>query len=163
MPDVSVSNKDWDILEDLTDALTAAAISGSPVFEAVAVSTSNEQATETRLTHSPMAVVRYVQTSEQWLPDDVLGCVLHCRILLAAKAATEPARLEECLRLKDAAMNAIETEAPADATAWGEAHGPYHRKLQWGPPEIDTRLREPWGLCVLGLDVGFTVAGHTAR
>ena len=163
MSEVSVSNTDWAILSDLKDALAAATVSGSPVFQAVDLSTSNQRARETRLTHSPMAVVRYVRTAEHWLPDDVLGCVLSAEIILAAKADTESARLAECLRLQNVAMNAIEASPPADAESWGEADGEYRRKLKWGGPVLDTDADEPWGVCVVPLEVGFTVSGHTGR
>jgi hypothetical protein len=162
MTAITVSNKEWCILSAVRDALSAAEVDGAAVFQAVSVTTSDQQARETQLATSPVAVVRYVATAEDDSPQGLRGCTVCLEILVAARADSEAQRLEQALRLKNAAVNAVEAAPPPDARAWGDDNH-YQKKLRWGRPQIDATEHSPWALARIPLDVGFLLSSGTAH
>jgi len=157
---ISVANKDWAAVEAVADALAAATISSQAVFAAVAVTTGESQSREVQLAgQSPRAIVRYLTTTHADLPESVRAATIEIEILLAAKVAPgadERDRLEEILRLKNAAINGVEDDPPTDATGFWDGRT-HHPPLEWGRPVIDAKESAPWVLGRLPLKVNLTL------
>ena len=162
MSELTVANTDWEVVDDVKEALEKAAVSGVAVFERVSVTASEQQAEEVEYAESPIAIVRYADTAQLWLADGEYGCFVSLVIHVAAKKATEGERIEEGLRLKNAVVNAIETDPPANASGWG-GEGQYHKNIEWGTPAIDAREREPWVRVNIPVEVGFKLASATSH
>jgi len=166
MTTITVANTDWSIVDDIRDALAAARLASAPVFDSVTVATCDEQVQANRLGSSPVAIVRYVTTRESACPEDVRGACVCLEIILAAAVddsdLDESARLAEILRLKNAAVNAVEAEPPAAACAWGSAHA-YQPRIRWGQGRIDLSAGEPWAICRLPVEVGFVIPTGTSH
>lgn len=162
MSEITLSNTDWSIIQDLRDTLASATFLGLPLFEHVAVTTCPRQARQVQLAGAgPRAVVRYVGTHEAPAGEGVLGCTVAVELLLAAKAGGDEAlRLEQALRLVNAARNAIETDPPAAARYWGDRTH-WLSRLAWSPAAIDTAERPPWALAAVPLAVAYTLGGPT--
>ena len=164
MTAITVSNTDWSIVDDVRDALAAASIAGSPVFEAVSVTAGDEAVKDTRLHGSSAAVVRYLATREHACPEDIRGACVSLEIVIAAAvdspALDESARLSEILRLKNAAINAVEAEPPSAARSWGSSSS-WQDRIRWQSPRIDTSAGQPWALCRLGVEIGFVIDSGT--
>ncbi len=160
MTAISVANKDWAVVSAVKTALADATISGQAVFAAVGVTTADPQAREAQLTgQGPRAIVRYVATTEDYGLEDARASVVILEILIAAKlpsSADESARLTEILRLKNAALNAVEASPPADAAGWPEGSR-FHTPLQWGRPEIDITESAPWVVARLPVKVSLVL------
>ncbi len=160
MTAITVANKDWDALEDVADALAGATISGQAVFAAVALTTAEPQSREVQLTgDAPRAVLRYLTTVHADHPEAIRACTVEAEILIAAKVAPdadERDRVEEILRLTNAAINAVEADPPDDAV--GLVDGKTHRPpLEWGRPKIDASEAAPWVLGRLPLKINLTL------
>jgi hypothetical protein len=166
MSEITVANTDCSILEAVKTALAGATIGGSAVFKSVAVTTSDDQAGQCQFHSSPIAILRYVTTREDRSPEDVRGCHVALELTLAAlvdcAGSDESARLQEVLRLKNAAMNAVESDPPADAHAWGDGDH-YHERIEWGAPEIDASAGQPWAVCKLPVRIGFVLDSPTSH
>ena len=166
MSSITVVNKDWSIVNAVKSALVGATIEGSAVFEEVVVTTSEQQTRECQFTASPEAIVRYVTTRDDVGLDGERNCVVSLKITVAAmvhaSGVDESARLEELLRLKNAAINAVEASLPADAEAVGDKNF-YARRIRWGEVQIDTAIKPPWAVAVLPVELGFRLAGATGH
>ena len=166
MSAITVANRDWSIIAAVKTALAEATVGGSPVFESVTVTTSSAQASECQFHSAPIAILRYVTTREDASPEDVRGCHVALELLFAAlvdgAGSDESARLQEVLRLKNAAMNAVETDPPADAHAWGDGDR-YQEQIEWGSPQLDVSTDQPWAVCRLPVHIGFVLDGPTAH
>lgn len=166
MTAITVANTDWSIVDDVRDALAAATVAEAAVFDSVTVTTCDARAIATRLSTSPVAVVRYVTTREAACPEDVRGSSVSLEIILAAAVdeadIDESARLAEILRLKNAAVNAIEADPPADACAWGSARA-YQPRIRWGRPKLDLSAGQPWAICRMPVDIGFIIPAGTSH
>jgi len=166
MTAITVANTDWSIVDDVRDALAAATVSASAVFESVSVTTCDAQAIATRLSSSPVAVVRYVTTREAACPEDVRGGSVSLEIILAAAVddadLDESVRLAEILRIKNAAVNAVEADPPADACAWGSARD-YQPRIRWGLPKLDLSAGQPWAICRMPVEIGFMIPAGTSH
>ena len=162
---ITVANKDWAAVEDVADALAGATISAAAVFPVVSVTTAKTQLREVQLTgQHPRAIIRYVGSTHTDLPEDVRSTAVEVEIVLAARLAPdadERGRLEEALRLVNAAINAVEADPPDDAT--GVADGKVHRAaLQWGRADIDAGEAAPWAVARLPLTINL-VLGNDGR
>jgi hypothetical protein len=164
MSEITISNTDWSIIQDLRSALAAATFLGQPLFEHVAVTTCPRQARQAQLAGSgPRAVVRYTGTHEAPPGEGVVGCTVAVELLLAVKAGSdESVRLEQALRLVNAARNAIEASPPAASKYWGDRTH-WLARLAWSPALIDTAERPPWALASLPLAVAYTLSGPTGH
>lgn len=166
MSTITVANIDWSIVEAVKAALAGATIADAAVFESVSVTTSEAHAEECQFHASPIAVVRYVTTRENVSPEDVRGCwvalELTVAVMVDSQGWEESPRLAEILRLKNAAVNAVETDPPACAHAWGDGDH-YHRRIEWGAPRIDTSVLHPWAVCRLPVEVGFVLDDGTCH
>ena len=164
---ITVANTDWEIIDNLMDALKGVTIEGVRVFSKVTASMSEEQALECHMKGTPVAVVIYGGTDEFVTPEDVRGCYVSATILVMAKKQSgvdEVGRAKEAFRLTNAAKNAVEISPPSDASAWGDADN-YHNKLEWGEPDIDLTGDEgqPWIVIRLPLEIGFVLATGTSH
>ena len=99
MTAITVTNTDWSIVDDVRDALAAAKIASSAVFDSVTVTTCDEQVQANRLSRSPVAIVRYVTTREIACAEDVRGACVSLEIILAT--AVDDTDLDESARLAD--------------------------------------------------------------
>ena len=165
MSEITISNTDWSIIQDLRTTLAAATILGQPLFEHVAVTTCPRQARQAQLAGAgPRAVVRYAGTHEAPAGDGLLlGCTVSVELLLAVKAGSDEAvRLQQILRLVNAARNAIETDPPSAGRFWGDGSR-WLAKLAWSPAAVDTAERPPWALAALPLKVAYTLPGPTGH
>ena len=157
---ITVANKDWDAVEAVADALAAATVDSQAVFAAVAVSTGESQSREVQLAgESPRAVVRYRTTTHADLPESVRAATVEIEVLLAAKVAPgadERDRLAELLRLKNAAINAVEDDPPTIAAGFADGRE-HHPPLEWGRPTVDAKEAAPWVLGRLPLKVNLTL------
>jgi hypothetical protein len=166
MSEITVANTDWSIVQAIKTALGDAAVDSAAVFRSVTVAASDAQSAECQFRDSPIAILRYVTTREDESPEGVRGCCVVLELVLAAMvecaATDESSRLQEVLRLKNAAINAVETDAPADSSAWGDGDH-YHKRIQWGRPQIDMTVRQPWAVCRLPLEVGYVLDNGTSH
>ena len=166
MAAITVSNTDWSIVSAVRDALAAAAVASGPVFESVSIVAGQDDVKANRLCGSPVAVVRYLHTRENAGPEDVRGACVSMEIVLATAVESpgldDSAVLAEALRLKNAAINAVEADPPAAASAWGAASA-WQDRIRWREPRIDTSAGRPWVLCRLGLEVGYVVASGVSH
>ena len=164
MPPITIANVDWSILDDVRAALAAATEAGQSVFPRLAITTSAGQAAQCQLQDSPVAILRYVTTREDISPEDARGCCLVLELILAVQAdgdgMDESPGLEAALRLKNAAINAVESDPPEAASAWGNADH-YQDRIRWGRPAIDASAQQPWAICRLPLEIGFILDGGT--
>jgi len=166
MATITVQNEDWSVVEAVRDALATATIDGQAAFESVTVTTSDAQAGQCQFHDSPIVVLRYVTTREDDSPEDVRGCCVALELTVAAQVdcagADESSRLQEILRLKNAAVNAVEAAPPAASCAWGDGDQ-YRKRIQWGRAEIDTATHRPWAVCRLPVEIGFVLDGPTSH
>ena len=167
MTAITVTNTEWAILDDLRQALAAAAIDGAAVFGAVSVTTSPQQARQVQLRGSgARAILRYAGTDERESPEGLRACVMSVEILLAkpmpAVTADEGPRVREMLRLVNAVKNAIAASPPSDASYWGDGSA-WHDRLAWDSPDIDTTERPPWASATIGLEIGYTLDNATSH
>ena len=165
MSEITVANTDWNIAGAVKTAVSAATIDSSPVFQSVTVAMTREQAMKVQLTDSPVAIVLYDKTAEDIGVDDERNCVVSLTIILAARLAATPdesARLQEILRLKNAAVNAVEdaTIAAASAVGAGDFFAP---PIKWQHGEIDTSSRPPWMICRLPVKIAYRLSSPTSH
>lgn len=162
---ITVANTDWSIISAVDSALSEAAISGAAVFAEVTVTTSAAQVRQCRFARSPAAVIRYVGTSEDGSPEDVRSCGVSLELIIAAKVAAgadESSRLQEVLRLMNAAKNAVEGSPPAGAAAWGDGDV-YRRRIAWGAASIDATAGQPWAVCLLPVELCYVLTAGTSH
>ena len=90
---------------------------------------------------------------------------IEVEILVATKGKPkldDAVRLQEGLRLINAAKNAIEAAPPSDAHYWGD-HNYWHDKLEWGEPEIDDEAGDPWIIVSIPLSVSYSLSSSTSH
>jgi len=166
MAAITVSNTDWSIVEAVRDALAGAAVDSDPVFESVTIAADEDEFRANRLCGSPVAIVRYLHTREHAGPEDIRGACVSMEIVIAtvvnSPGLDDSAVLAEALRLKNAAMNAVEADPPAAASAWGSANA-WQDRIRWREPGIDTSAGRPWALCRIGVEVGYVVASGVSH
>jgi hypothetical protein len=161
---IAVTNAEWSVLSDVKQALVDVQVSATAVFAKVSIAATRRKADQTLFVASPLAVVQYLGTDE-YTPDDTrLGLVIRMELLLGSKASTtEEARVQEALRLVNAAKNAVDTRPPTICCAFG-AGGALHYQVQWGQPVIEeTESKDPWAVVRLPLMVAVPLAGSTSR
>lgn len=160
---ITVANTDYAIVSAVKDALANAQISSVDVFAAVSIVGAREVFKSKNCITSPVAVVRYLGTEETRIQaDNAVGEIVSMELILAAQKPTEPERVQECLRLKNAAQNAIHTTPPGDARDLGENETLTYR-IQFAEPEINTSSNQPWGVVTLPLKISYRLASKTAH
>lgn len=166
MAAITVANKDWAIINAVKTALAGATIDGSAVFSTVSVATSADQARQCQFTGHPAAVIRYVTTVDDKGVDGERNCRLSLWVIIAtivdAAGVDESLRLQEILRLKNAAINAVEASPPGDSDSVGD--NDFHAsRIHWGQAEIDTSGKPPWAVAVLPVDFGYRLTSATGH
>lgn len=163
---ITIANTDWAILDAVTDALAGATVGGSPVFAAVRVTASADQLSWGQGRDSPVAVVEYRTTTESDGVDGERNCRLSVRLHLAAMAVgtgvDEAGRVQEALRLVNAAKNAVESSLPPAAEAVGAARL-VARRVEWDEVKLDIESNRPWVIATLGVRFGYVLAAATAH
>ena len=166
MAAITVTNTDWAILDAVASALRGATIASEEVFAAVHVTASRVQFVWAREGDWPVAVVEYVTTVEAEGLDGERDCALDGRIHLAAAVVgtgvDESARIQEALRLVNAAKNAIESSLPAAADCVGAARL-HARSVEWGQVALDADTNRPWVAATLPVPFGYVLGAGTAH
>ena len=168
MTAITVTNTEWTILNAIDTALTGATISAATVFKSVTVTTSDEQARQAQMTadtgNYPLAIIRFVNTTQYDSPESYRGCLLEVELILATRvgpAKDQAAHVQEALRLTNAAKNAVEAGTITGAHSWGDEND-WHEKFEWGQPELDTD-ETTWTVAKLPLIVSFSIASPTSH
>ena len=164
MTAITVANTEYEIIDDLSDAVTDATIDDAAVFQVVDLSTSEDQAREVQLKgETPRCIILYQGSTQDTAPEDLLNCVLSVTFFIATKSTgTQAVKLREILRLVNAVKNAVSSDPPADAHT--VAHQDfYHEKFVWTDPTIDTTEKDPWVAAMLPLEVGFSLDSSTSH
>lgn len=167
MGEVTIANIDWEIIDDIDDALTNATLSGVAVFNQVTVSSDLEEARSRDFKASSLAIIVYRKTEQFWLPEEVAGeqkhgCVVSADILVAGKSNTVSGRLQEAMRLKNIAINAVEGSAPTNAEGFGDENV-YHKNIEWGEPTLDVPEKQPWAVAIQPVEIAFVLADKTSH
>jgi len=166
MAAITVSNTEWSILDAVASALRGATIASAEVFAAVHVTASRVQFAWARGGDSPVAVVEYVTTIEAEGLDGERDCALDGRIHVAAAVAgsgtDESPRIQEALRLVNAAKNAVETSLPADADTVGAVRL-HARTVEWGDVALDADTNRPWVTATVPVRFGYVVGAGTGH
>ena len=166
MTEITVANTEWEIIEDLQDALKAATITGQKAFPTVTASTRIPQFEEAQYKNpDPVACVMYNETEENHSPENSRGCAVSVNILVATKVnpkIDESDRLKEALRLMNAAKNAVEATPPSDAHTWGDGDY-YQRELEWDTPAIDLTESDPWITVTIPLAASYLLSSPTSH
>ncbi|MCK4625001.1 MAG: hypothetical protein KAV00_06810 [Phycisphaerae bacterium] len=162
MSDITVTNKDSTILTALKTALKNAKVNGDAVFAATHVAGSADEARQKKYAQSPVAVVVYEDSEEFVIPDLKRGVDMNATIILAVRGKTETLRKSEITRVKSAAINAINTDVPADAAGFADGED-YHPRVKWGTPETDAVTQQPWAICLLPVTIAYTTTNETSH
>ncbi len=167
MSAITVVNTDWELIEDVTDALSAATIDGAAVFAAVRVTSGEPDFEQVQLRESPVAVVRYETSADEPGVDGERNCQLdltvHLAVQIEGAGIDESDRIKEILRLLNAAKNAIHADPPTDAIAVGSDGDDYARDIDWAEPEIEATENKPWAFASIGLSFGYRLTSATAH
>lgn len=172
MAQITVANTDWEILAAVKTALANAAIGSYAVFAAAYVTSGPATFLQVQTQESPVAVVEYLTTTEDVGVRDSdaaheRNCVLSAQIRIAVMVEgddelDECDRVQEALRLKNAAINAVEAAAPSDATFLADGEM-FAEGIQWGEPEIDLESNKPWAVVSLPVEFGYRLTAPTAH
>ena len=165
---ITIANTDYEIAEDVYDALVAAQVSSMDLFDSTSISMTREQVNETRFTgDGPNASVLYVTTAEESpSPEEIVPLYVSLTIIVARKesisGADQKARLENLLKLINGAKNAVHAGTISDAAGWGDGDY-YKRKLEWGNPTLTVAAEGQWSAAEIPLDVSYTIADSTSH
>jgi len=163
MSEITISNIDWPILDAIRTALDQATEEGQAVFSSVATSSSPEHLRQVQLAgRTPRAIVMYAGSQERNGVDGQRFGWVSAELILATRVISGPdaaGRIREILRLKNAAINAVEADPPEEAVGAATADL-YRPAILWRPADIE--LSEPgvnpWVLCRIGLEVTYVLA-----
>jgi len=168
MAEITVTNTDWSVLDAVKAALSGAEIGGEAVFASVAMSTSIDHVRAVQLTGPmPKAIVLYKGTGEEGGSDGRQCCRVSMELILATRISSgmdAAGRFQEILRLKNAAINAVESDRPAGAVGAASA-GTYRPPMRWGPADIELSEPgvDPWVLCRVGLEAAYELPDGTSH
>jgi hypothetical protein len=166
MVEITVSNTEGRILEDLTDALAAARLNGELVFRAVDVTASESDLRRLQLAGpTPKAMVQFAGAAETATIEDRRHGMMAFELWIVARlpaSCSSAQRITEVLRLTNLAKNAVESTPPADAVAGGEPDH-WRPRLQWGRPVIEATDHAPWVVGRMPLDISYTLNSPTSH
>lgn len=163
MTNITISNADSGMIDNLKTAIQNAALSGTAIFDNVDIVGSVEEAEQKLCKDAgPNAAVVYQGTTEYMIPDLEKGVDISAVIFLAAKKNTDTLRKTEIARLKNAVINAIENTPPTGAQAFG-VDEELHEAVSFGAPEIDAQNNLPWVICSLPITVGYIITSETTH
>ncbi len=162
MSEITISNTDWSICDAINTAISEATVGGEAIFASVDITTSIKHLRQAQLAgKTPRAVILYRGSDEHNGTDDARFCWVSMELILSARVAAgsdASARIQEILRLKNAAINAVETDRPAEAVGAATADL-YRPAIIWRPADIELSQPDvdPWVLCRLGLEVTYAL------
>jgi len=166
MTEITVTNVEGRILEDLTDALALARLNGELVFGAVDTTAGESDLLGRRLAGpTPKAMIHFAGAAERETLEDRRHGVMTVELWIAARMAascSSAGRVAEMLRLINLAKNAVENTPPVDAAAGGEPNH-WAPRLQWGRPVIEAADHAPWVVGRAPLDVSYTLDSPTSH
>jgi len=168
MTEITVTNTDFSVLDAVRTALSDATIGGEAVFASVTMSTSVDHVRAVQLTGPmPRVIVLYKSTGEDSGVDSRCCCWVSMELILATRISSgmdAAGRFQEILRLKNAAINAVQSDPPTDATG-AAADGTYRPAMRWGPADIELSEPgiDPWVLCRLPLEAAFELPSGSSH
>ena len=168
MTEITISNTDWSILNAVRTALSAATEGGEAIFASVTMTTSVSHLRQVQLAGKmPRAIILYKGSSEHNGTDGGRFCWVSLELILATRissGADAAGRVQEILRIKNAAINAVETDPPAEAVGAATADL-YRPAILWRPADIELSEPgvDPWVLCRLGLEVTYALLAGTSH
>jgi hypothetical protein len=167
MTAITVNNTDWTILNAVKTALASATVNAQAVFATVSATASADQARQCQQgSRTPVAVVRYVGTTEASCGGGEYFGVVELEILLATRVArgvNESSAIQEALRLVNAAKNAVMAAVPAAAKPVGNEKE-FHEAVEWGQPRIEAGSSDaPWVAATLPVRMAYPVTSATAH
>ena len=168
MSEITISNTDWSILNAVRTALSAATEGGEAVFASAEMTTSASHLRQVQLAGKmPKAILLYKGAVEHNGTDGGRFCWVSLELILAARVSSRAdaaPRVQEILRLKNAAINAVETDPPAEAVGAATADL-YRPAILWRPADIELSEPglDPWVLCRLGLEVTYVLSAAASH
>ena len=168
MSEITISNTDWSILNAVRTALSDATEGGEAVFASATMTTSVSHLRQVQLTGKmPKAIILYKGADEHDGTDGGRFCWVSLELILATRISSgsdAASRVQEILRLKNAAINAVETDPPAEAVGASTADL-YRPAILWRPADIELSEPglDPWVLCRLGLEVTYALSTATSH
>ena len=156
MSEITISNTDWSILDAVKTALSGTSEGGEAIFASVVMTTSLSHLRQVQLADKmPRAIILYKGSDEHSDTDGGRLAWVTLELILASRVSSgsdASGRVQEILRLKNASINAVETDRPAGAV--GAATSDLYRPaILWRPADIELSEPgvDPWVLCRLGL------------
>jgi len=168
MSEITISNTDWSILNAVRTALNGATEGSEAIFASATMTTSVSHLRQVQLAGKmPKAIILYRGADEHNGTDGERFCWVSLELILAARVssgADAAPRVQEILRLKNAAINAIETDPPAEAVGAATADL-YRPAILWRPADIELSEPglDPWVLCRLGLEVTYALSAAASH
>jgi len=164
MAEITIANVEWEILEDVQQAIAAATISTVKVFDSATVCVSQNAAEDALYVEQNVCVVLCNEISEAHAVGLERQGSVSISILVAYKGDSNEDRIENILRLIAAVRNAVEETPPANARAVSseEQFGEFRERLEWGEIELSDD-RDPWIIGTIPLVVNFQVSSRTSH
>lgn len=168
MAEITVNNVDWSVLSAVRDALANATIEQSSVLREVAIVNDERQIQDRLLSgNAPKAVVVFHQTDQTLGLQEEVNCVVSMTIVLLGKVAGGVAaegRLQEAMRLKNAAINAIEASPPPVACDTA-SDAKVQPAVKWGKAQLQLKpeVQSPWILCRQPLEVAYRLNNRVSH
>lgn len=168
MSEITISNTDWSVLDAVRTALTDATESGEAIFASVATTTSTKHLRQVQLAgKTPRAIILYKRSDERIAADGKRAGWVTLELILATRASSgsdASGRVQEILRLKNAAINAVQSDPPSEAVGAASADL-YRPAILWRPADIELSEPgvDPWVLCRIGLEVTYALSSAAAH
>jgi hypothetical protein len=168
MSEITISNTDWSVLDAVKTALSGAAEGGEAIFASVVMSSSVSHMRQVQLAGKmPRTIILYKGTNEHNGTDGTRFGWVTLELILATRVSSgsdASGRVQDILRHKNAAINAVETDRPERAVGAATADL-YRPAILWRPADIELSEPgiDPWVLCRLGLEVTYTLATGTSH
>ena len=171
MASIISNNTDSDIIAELQATLQKATVNGLPGFLAsgasfkdVPILGSRAEADETQFVGTPIAAIVYLATDTHNIPDQCVGCVFRCEVMVAVKGDTAAERTKELSNKINTARNALNDDIPSDANGFGEGEGgDYHPRLEIGTPERDDEAEDPWAIAWMPVAIAYRTTARTTH
>ena len=157
MGNLTIVNAEWEILDDLKDALEEALELGTRIFESVEILVAEPEIADTRYVKATSASIIYNSTEENQYTDGGLACTMNAVIRVVGRGNTAESRIQTVLKLVNAAKLAINDDPPDNARAIGETDTTdFHELFSWGEVTIqDGDSRQPWAVADLPITIAF--------
>ncbi len=168
MTAITIANTDYEIIEDVQDALIAATVSAVALFDSVTMAMTRQQVDETRFKGAgPNCSILYNTTVEDSpSPEEQVGLFVRVTLILARKesisGADQKVRVENLLKIVNGTKNAVHAGTLTDAAGW--ADGDYvHRKIEWGDPTLTVAAEGQWSAAEMSLEVSYVITDSVSH